>query len=144
MEETHKYPFEEDLEKSRQADQELIDKLFPVAVHVSEVLANSPGVDVRLCYHSGTVRTVLITKEAKSVEEATPLLRALGTEGWHQASEPKDDETIQCRTWKLEHADFPGVTVTMRLFFWSKGAKCTFKKVGVKEKPVYELVCEEG
>ena len=90
---------------------------------------------VNVGVQSGQVHGVLVYCYPEKMGDVTEVLKHLSKAGYRIKGKPSDYEEMGRRVWDL------GVVQVMA-FFSSGKSKCTFKKVGEKTEPVYELVCE--
>lgn len=89
----------------------------------------------------GSLNGALLHVDVDSIKEITPILKWLGTHGWHQADkEPNDYAELQRRTWRLKNDQDKDSQIQLSAFF--NGDSCKFIQIGTEIRPKYELRCQ--
>lgn len=98
-------------------------------------------------YEFGSLQGVLLmADDVTDLRQVVPLLRELRREGW-RVDKHDDNKDLNGRTYFMKSADeTPRGPLVVRVFFpWDKAAAekatCKFVQTGVKEEPVYEVIC---
>jgi hypothetical protein len=125
------------------------------AALAEEVCAAFPDLplSVTLGYQTGTLQGVLIFAGGYGegdclgdIRLVFPILKELSRRGFKSSGKPEDYPEIGRRTWNLRKADEP-TPVRFCAFVAAPhmaGEVCRFVQTGVKEQPVYELLCDDG
>lgn len=104
-----------------------------------------PSLSVSL--HAGVTLTqiqgIMVMIYPKHFDEVKSVLKLFALNGFYINGKPEDYAEISRRTWRLKSKEH-STPVSICAFFsdYKEGQGCKFVKVGVKEAPVYKLMCD--
>lgn len=131
------------IEETRQRVLASNEDVCAIAAAIDGLTVGPRAPEINVYFGVGTHNSIVLTCwDVDNLADLTPLFRRLRKAGW-KASEPRDEPETRRRAYTLT---LVGTDRTARLQVftsWSDGAQCRWVQKGVKEEPVYELVCGE-
>lgn len=124
--------------KALETEMDEIDGMIPSMEVVDEAAALFPALRPSTVA-VGSTRTVLLTIHIASMKEVAQVARLFALRGYH-IKEFQDDERGYYRRFYYRSKTGLEIQLFAQLSRDEK-AVCRFEKVGVKEQPVYKLVC---